>query len=554
MRHARVLVASSWLLGAGLASGGCSHATPTAPGGHDAGGGVDAPVRHPDGGPHRKDAAPAHGDAASHRPDADGGSRRPDAHAPGGDGAVNDASHPRTDGGVLAAARAAIKHVVVIIQENRSFDHYFGTFPGAEGIPMDGGVPTVCLSYGDAGAGKDAGCERPYHTTLDENQGGPHGVGDFSACYALGALDGFLANAVADAKQRCKVPLPASCPPLREVDVMSYHTAGEIPNYWAYASAFALQDHMFQSASSPTLPEHLYMVSAWSATCTPANDPTACLSDLSDPGGGAHLCGDGTQLIPPDPEYAWTDITHLLHAGSVSWRYYLANGTLPDCEQGEASCSPKDQSYLTPSYWNVLPWFDDVREDDEVGNVQETQQFFDDLRTGQLAAVNWLIPDDTDSEHPPSLITRGQAYVTEVINAVMESPYWESTVIFLTWDDWGGFYDHVKPLTVDDNGYGFRVPGLTISPWVKPGTIDKQLLTHDAYLKFIEDIFLDGARLDPASDGRPDNRPTVRENMKQLGNLMVELDFSQAPNPRLVLSPCPTGVDTQYSDAGPCVP
>ncbi len=238
----------------------------------------------------------------------------------------------------------------------------------------------------------------------------------------------------------------------------------------------------------------------------------------------------------------------------MSWRYFLANGAEPDCEQGEASCNPKEQSYLVPSFWNVLPWFDDVREDDEVGNVQETQQFFEDLRTGQLAAVNWLVPNNAESEHPPSLITRGQAYVTEIINAVMESPYWDSTVIFLTWDDWGGFYDHVKPLTVDDNGYGFRVPGLTISPWVKPGTIDKQLLTHDSYLKFIEDIFVGGARLDPARDGRPDNRPTVREDLPQLGDLLTEFDFTQTPNPRLVLSPCPTGVDTRYSDAGPCVP
>ena len=202
----------------------------------------------------------------------------------------------------------------------------------------------------------------------------------------------------------------------------------------------------------------------------------------------------------------------------------------------------------------MLPWFDDVRADDEVSSIEDTTEFFEELRRGELATVNWLVPTDERSEHPPSLVSRGQAYVTEVINAVMQSPYWSSTVIFLTWDDWGGFYDHVKPPAIDGNGYGFRVPGLTISPWVRPGQIDKQVLSHDAYLRFIEDVFLDGARLDPAHDGRPDDRPTVREDVHELGDLLLEFDFTQKPNPPLVLSPCPSGVDTVYSDAGPCVP
>jgi len=101
----------------------------------------------------------------------------------------------------------------------------------------------------------------------------------------------------------------------------------------------------------------------------------------------------------------------------------------------------------------------------------------------------------------------------------MESALWDSTVIFLTWDDWGGFYDHVAPIRVDPNGYGLRVPGLTISPWVKPHTIDHRVYSQDAYLRFIEDIFLNGARLDPAHDGRPDSRPTVREDEPELGDL-----------------------------------
>ena len=122
----------------------------------------------------------------------------------------------------------------------------------------------------------------------------------------------------------------------------------------------------------------------------------------------------------------------------------------------------------------------------------------------------WVIPDDAHSEHPPSgHIDRGQAYVTRLVNAIMRSPDWSSTAIFLAWDDWGGFYDHVKPPQVDENGYGLRVPALVISPYAKRGFIDHQTLSFDAYLKFIEDDFLGGQRLDPLTDGRPDPRPTV---------------------------------------------
>jgi phospholipase C len=149
--------------------------------------------------------------------------------------------------------------------------------------------------------------------------------------------------------------------------------------------------------------------------------------------------------------------------------------------------------------------------------------------------VSWIIPNGKTSEHPPALVSTGEAYVTGVINAIMQSPEWDSTAIFLAWDDWGGFYDHVTPPSVDQNGYGLRVPGLVISPYAKKGYIDHQTLSFDAYLKFIEDDFLNGQRIDPATDGRPDPRPTVRENVPQLGDLTADFDFSQAPRAPLIL-------------------
>ncbi len=147
----------------------------------------------------------------------------------------------------------------------------------------------------------------------------------------------------------------------------------------------------------------------------------------------------------------------------------------------------------------------------------------------------WVVPENSVSEHPPASIAAGQAYVTTLINAVMQGPDWNSTVIFLTWDDWGGFYDHVKPPVVDQNGYGLRVPAMVISPYARKGYIDHQTLSFDAYLKFIEDVYLKGQRIDPQTDGRPDPRPDVRENAAQLGNLMSDFDFNQTPRPALIL-------------------
>jgi phospholipase C len=150
-----------------------------------------------------------------------------------------------------------------------------------------------------------------------------------------------------------------------------------------------------------------------------------------------------------------------------------------------------------------------------------------------------VIPNGAVSEHPRSKVSDGQAYVTRLVNSIMQSPDWESTAIFISWDDWGGFYDHLAPPVVDVNGYGIRVPGLVISPYAKQGFIDKQILSHDAYLKFIEDLFLDGQRIDPATNGRPDRRPLVREDVPILGDLRHAFDFSQEPRPPLILEPYP---------------
>src|SRR5262249_50730457 len=156
-------------------------------------------------------------------------------------------------------------------------------------------------------------------------------------------------------------------------------------------------------------------------------------------------------------------------------------------------------------------------QDHQLRHARSLGAYFHAAKAGNLPSVSWITPSDPNSEHPPESVHRGQAYVTALINAAMKSPDWKSTAIFLGWDDWGGFYDHVVPPAVDQNGYGLRVPSIVISPYAKKGFIDHQVLSSDAYLKFIEDDFLGGARLDPATDGRPDSRPDVRENAPLLG-------------------------------------
>ena len=165
--------------------------------------------------------------------------------------------------------------------------------------------------------------------------------------------------------------------------------------------------------------------------------------------------------------------------------------------------------------------------------------FFTAAKAGRLPNVSWVVPSQKVSEHPPGLVTAGQTYVTSLVTAVMRSRNWHSTAIFLTWDDWGGFYDHVVPPVVNGESWGLRVPGIVISPYARKGYIDHQPVSFDAYLKFIEDDFLGGQRLDPATDGRPDSRPSVAENAVELGNLASDFDFSQAPRHPFVLPPHP---------------
>jgi phospholipase C len=428
-----------------------------------------------------------------------------------------------------------IQHVIVIMQENRSFDSYFGTYPGADGIPMKNGRPSVCIP--DPGQA----CMRPYHDQFDINRGGPHDAVASAGDSSGGAMNGFIRQ-YARATTKCKSLVGAACVRGGPIDVMGYHNGQDIPNYWRYAHDYVLQDRMFQPSASWSLPEHLFTVSEWSASCKRHDVPATCVNDDENPGlppGATQNQSNIKEGELPDVShaiYAWTDLTYLLHRDHVSWGYYVTTGSQPDCEDdGAIACALVKQAATTPGIWNPLPHFDTVRNDGQLGNVQSTDKFYAAARSGTLPAVSWVVPNGELSEHPPTPVTYGQTFVTSLVNAVMQGPDWSSSAIFLAWDDWGGFYDHVAPPKVDVNGYGLRVPGLVISPYAKPGYIDHQTLSFDAYAKFIEDRFLTGQRLDPKTDGRPDPRPDVREDAAVLGDLYNDFDFNQSPRPPVIL-------------------
>ncbi|MEX2276055.1 MAG: alkaline phosphatase family protein [Actinomycetota bacterium] len=425
-----------------------------------------------------------------------------------------------------------IEHLIFIVQENRSFDHYFGTYPGADGLLKPNG------DFKQGTCQPDPVLDRlscPYHDRSIVDLGGPHAKPNSDVSVNGGKMDGFITSVVNSpnpcANERDKRSCADLTGPNGEPDVMGYHTAKELPNYWAYADNFVLQDRMFAPADSWTLPAHLFLFSAWAAECDDPRDPMSCRSDL--------FLGDVLGRLRrgvAKPTYAWTDITYLLDEAGVGWGHYAGQEV---CE--DPPCKGK---VGPPPAQSVLPGFTTVIENDSLDKIQDHAAYLDAAAAGELPSVSWITPGRGGiSEHPGTgePMSLGMEHVTKMVNAAMEGPDWNSTAIFLTWDDWGGFFDHVSPPRVDENGYGIRVPAIAISPWVAPGTIDHQVLTFDAYLKLIEDRFLGGQRLDPDTMSRPDSRPTVREDVRLLGDLRRIFDFSQEPNPPLILDPLPLG-------------
>jgi phospholipase C len=387
-----------------------------------------------------------------------------------------------------------IEHFVFIMQENRSFDSYFGTYRGADGIPSG-------VSFVDP---YDGSTVATYHDTNDINLGGPHAWDIAWADIDNGKMDGFLKEGYKGINADGTPVKPSNLPGHNPKDVMGWHDYREIPNYWTYAQLYVLQDRMFESVASYSLPAHLYMLAAQS--------------------------GGYTGYRQPMPStYNFPEITELLTSGKIDWKYYVTSGKYPDTEDGHVVGSESQQEQNPDKYtlWNPLPAFPKVQNDPEQRDrLQDTSQFYADARDGKLPQVSWVIPSGAVSEHPPAGVREGMAYVTGLVNAVMQGPDWDSTAIFISWDDWGGFYDHVSPPQIDEYGLGIRVPGLVISPYARQNYIDHNTYSFESWLKIVEERF--------------NVNPMTARDTNAL-DMIGAFDFSQVPRQPVVLSPTREG-------------
>jgi phospholipase C len=336
-------------------------------------------------------------------------------------------------------ARTPIQHFVTILQENHTYDNYFGTYPRGDGLPAG-----VCVPFDPKKPAK--GCVKPFH--IGDNDVLPRDLDHSAATFRLqwdhGRDDGFV-RALDTRNQDGRLAL-------------GYRDGRDLPYYWNLADQYTLYDRFFSSAGAGSFLNHVFWVTG-----------TA---------GGGH---DG---IPPHGYRNLTTIFDRLEAKGISWKFYVQNyeprltfRTLSQFPGNRAS-----QVIWVPLL-NVPRYVDNPR---LASHIVDLDQYYTDLQRGTLPAVSYIAPSGP-SEHPPSNLGSGQAFVRTLINALIESSAWKHSAFLLAYDDWGGWYDHVRPPRVDKYGYGFRVPAILVSPYARRGYIDHTRLDFTSILAFIED-------------------------------------------------------------------
>ena len=379
-----------------------------------------------------------------------------------------------------------IQHVVILIKENRSFDNYFGTFPGADGTTFgrrsDGRIVRLIHT--------------PDHTLLDiAHQGDAARV-----AVANGRMDGFdlLPGALQDGQD-------VALSQLYEPD---------IPSYWAYARTFTLDDHFFSTINGPSFPNHLMLVAGSSHN----TDDNPILNSYHSWGCDA---GPFTRVEEADPVtgtrrmvapcFDMVTLPDLLQNAGISWKYYAP------------------AQYQSGYIWSSLDSIKHIRYSPLwQSTVPDTRQFVKDVEAGTLPQVSWLVMNEGVSEHPPHSACAGENWTVRELNALMRSPLWSSTVVFVTWDDFGGFYDHVPPPRLNYLAYGPRVPTIVISPYARPQYVDHRQYDFASILRYVEDKF----RL-----------PYLSEYDHRARSIGGDLDFTQKPAAPLILPTrkCPPG-------------
>jgi len=389
-----------------------------------------------------------------------------------------------------------ITHIIYMLKENHTFDNLFGLFPGVNGT-------TTGLAYINKKT-----VTIPMNIMSNNPKSYCHNFKCAATAVHGGAMNGFNLNAF------CSKP-PYLC----------YSEAQQslIPNYWSLAQNYVLDDNAFSSLLGPSYPNHLY-------TMAGAAGPDLQHSAINNPGGLPWGCDAPTtttvQLYNKTfvyPCFSFPTLADEMTAAGVSWKYYAP----VQGESGYVWNTPDDfsQERFGPEWQNDVPW----------------QQFTTDAAAGTLPSVSWLTPPGGYSDHPPANMCKGENWTVNAIDAVMNGPDWANTVIVLTWDDWGGFYDHVLPQQQDALGYGYRVPFMVISPYAYAA--DNPTNTHVSHdevelssvLKLAEEVF---------------NLPSLNTRDSTAGDLLNLLDFSQVHNPALPLQQRTCPKDVGNTDLG----
>ncbi len=428
---------------------------------------------------------------------------------------------------IYAQPPTKIQHIIFIVQENHSFDNYFGTYPGANGFPPHLSVP---LSPNNTGLGYLS----PFHLNVTEpimivGDELPPGISDPSQLNQTLTVDpddigsGSVApfpfnneSIVGDLSHAWSVAhidydngkMDGFVTGEKSVKTMGYYDRSDIPYYWDYADHYTLDDNFFSSEMGPSFPNHLYIASG-------ANGPTTLTYRWILKGG--IIDNPASSYNWDEMHLSWSTLAEEMSGANIAWKWY------------DGSARP-----LAPTIWNVLPLFTYFQNHPQQlkDHVANTRQFISDIQNGQLPAVSWIIPGAwfppsypaicrgvMPSEHPPARSDCGMDYVSYLVNHVMESQSWQSAAIIVTWDDYGGFYDHVPPPQIDAYGEGFRVPTLVISPWAKAGFIDHTQYEFSSMLRLAEDNF---------------QLPTLGHRDSEVNDMMNSFDFNQAPQPPLI--------------------